>query len=86
MVADMTEVVDAPAFPVPVAELPDFFPAVMDGDLPDALMTELQSGIRRGNLQRNQDDKPVPIHCPVSSKKQPLHFLYFHLRKQFLKI
>ena len=59
MIADMAEIVYTPAFPVPVAELSDFLPLVMDGDSPDAFMTELQSGIRRGNLQRNQIDDPV---------------------------
>ena len=59
MISDMSVIKHTSAFSVAVADLSDFPSAVVLGDPPYLLVTELQFGIRRINMNRNQVNYPV---------------------------
>ena len=69
MVPDMALVVNAPAFAVPVADLADLAPVVVQGDLPDLFMAETQFPVRCAYVQRNKVDHAIRIFRSVMSEK-----------------
>ncbi len=87
MIPDMPKVINIPAFSVPIADLADFPPRIMQGNPPDLLMSETKLLIRRIDMHRNQINDSVCEFRTISVKQHAvLHFLYPYLIEQALKI
>jgi hypothetical protein len=68
VIADVPVVIHAPAFTVPIADLPDLLPFVVKRDPPYLFMPESEFPPRRRNMDRNQVDYTVRILGSVMSE------------------
>ena len=69
VISDVAVIVYASAFSIPVTDLSDLLPLVMQGDLPDLFMSKTEFPVRCADMDRNQVDNAVGILGPVVSEK-----------------